>query len=66
MLAFVVALLRALPRQRCAAGVGVSIAPAPDGFVGAEDLERGERCAAALWATDDDGALLVGTCEMTH
>jgi len=51
-------LLRTGRWQRVRCRSSLSIEPAPAGFVGDEDLEPGERCVNALWATDDDGVLL--------
>ena len=51
-------LLRTDHWQRTRCRTALSIEPAPAGFVEDEDLEPGERCVKALWATDDDGALL--------
>jgi len=51
-------LLRTGRWQRTRCRTALSIEPAPAGFVGDEDLEPGERCVKALWATDDDSVLL--------
>ena len=44
--------------MRCRSSL--SIEPAPAGFVGDEDLEPGETCLQALWATDDGVLLAAG------
>jgi hypothetical protein len=53
-----VGLLRAGRWQRTRCRTALSIEPAPAGFVEDEDLEPGERCVKALWATDNDSVLL--------
>jgi len=50
-----VGLLRTRRWQRVRCTASVSIAPAPPDSV---EIEPGERCVKALWATDDDGVLL--------
>ena len=44
--------------MRCRSSL--SIEPAQAGFVGDEDLEPGETCLQALWATDDGVLLAAG------
>ncbi len=44
--------------MRCRSSL--SIEPAPVGFVEHDDLEPGERCVKALWATDDGVLLAAG------
>ena len=51
-------LLRTGRWQRVRCRSSLSIEPAPVGFVEHDDLEPGERCVKALWATDDDSVLL--------
>ena len=53
-------LLRAGRWQRTRCRTALSIEPAPAGFVGDEELEPGERCVQALWATDDGVLLAAG------
>lgn len=50
-----VGLLRTRRWQRTRCAAGVSIEPAPPDLI---EIEPGERCVKALWATDDDGVLL--------
>ena len=53
-------LLRTGRWQRTRCRTALSIEPAPAGFVEDEDLEPGERCVKALWATDDGVLLAAG------
>ena len=55
-----VGLLRAGRWQRTRCRTALSIEPAPAGFVGDEDLEPGETCLQALWATEDGVLLAAG------
>ena len=50
-------------RTRCRASL--SIEPAPAGFVEHDDLEPGETCLQALWATED-GVLLAAGALVSH
>ena len=60
-----VGLLRAGRWQRTRCRTALSIEPAPAGFVGDEDLEPGETCLQALWATED-GVLLAAGALVSH
>ena len=53
-------LLRTGRWQRTRCRTALSIEPAPAGFVEHDDLEPGERCVKALWATDDGVLLAAG------
>jgi len=53
-------LLRTGRWQRVRCRASLSIEPAPAGFVGDEDLEPGETCLQALWATEDGVLLAAG------
>ena len=53
-------LLRTGRWQRTRCRTALSIEPAPAGFVGDEDLEPGETCLKALWATKDGVLLAAG------
>ena len=53
-------LLRTGRWQRTRCRTALSIEPAPAGFVGDEDLEPGETCLQALWATEDGVLLAAG------
>ena len=58
-------LLRTGRWQRTRCRIALSIEPAPAGFVGDEDLEPGETCLQALWATED-GVLLAAGALVSH
>ena len=56
----ILGLLSAGRWQRTRCRTALSIEPAPAGFVEHDDLEPGERCVKALWATDDGVLLAAG------
>ena len=62
---FLLGLLRTGRWQRTRCRTALSIEPAPAGFVGDEDLEPGETCLQALWATEE-GMLLAAGALVSH